>query len=78
VTGERDVGVIAGTRALGFGRVITAFDGDSDGTVTVAETRLSGAADHLLLPVTHTSMVFSPEVARQAATFLKQGRFSRS
>jgi hypothetical protein len=78
VTGERDVGVIAGTRGLGFGRVITAFDGDSDGTVTVAETCLPGVADHLLLPVTHTSMVFSPEVARRTAAFLKHGRFSRS
>lgn len=76
VTGRRDVGVIAGTRALGLGRVIAAFDDDNDGTVTVAETRLPGASDHLLLPVTHTAMVLSPEVARQTATFLKQGRFS--
>lgn len=78
VTAERDVGVIAGTSALGFGRVITTFEGDNDGTVTVAETRLPGATDHLLLPVTHTAMVFSPDVARQTATFLKHGHFSRA
>lgn len=77
VTREREVGIIAGTRALGFGRVITAFDGDNDGTVAVSETRLPGAADHLLLPVAHTLMALSPEVARQTAAFLAHGRFSR-
>jgi pimeloyl-ACP methyl ester carboxylesterase len=76
VTSARDVGVIAGTRALGFGRWITGFDDDSDGTVTVSETRLPGASDHLLLSVSHTAMVLSPAVARHAAMFLKHGRFS--
>lgn len=74
---DREVGVIAGTRALGFGRFIAAFEDENDGTVSVPETRFPGAADHLLLPVSHTSMVLSAEVARQTAAFLKHGRFSR-
>ena len=78
VTSGRQVGVVAGTRALGFGRVITGLDEDSDGTVAVSETRLPGVTGHLLLPVTHTGMVFSPAVARQTATFLKHGHFGRS
>lgn len=78
VTDGRKVGVIAGTRALGFGRWLTAFDDDNDGTVSVSETRLPGATDHLLLPVSHTGMVFSPTVARQTAAFLEQGHFSRA
>jgi len=77
VTSAREVGVIAGTRDWGLGRVITTFDDDSDGTVMVSETRLPGAADHLLLPVTHTAMVLSEAVARQTAVFLQGGRFAR-
>ena len=33
---ERDVGVIAGTSPYGFGRLITTFDGDNDGSVAVS------------------------------------------
>jgi pimeloyl-ACP methyl ester carboxylesterase len=78
VTSGRQVGVIAGTRAVGFGRMVTDLDQESDGTVTVSETRLPGVTEHLLLPVTHTGMVFSPAVARETATFLKHGRFRQS
>ncbi len=72
-----EVGVIAGSGGVGMGRFVTVFDGPNDGTVAVAETRLPGAADTLVLPVTHTGMLFSPEVAGQAAHFLDHGRFAR-
>jgi pimeloyl-ACP methyl ester carboxylesterase len=69
VTGRREVGVIAGTRALGMGRVFTMFDEDSDGTVAVSETRLPGARDHVCMPVTHMGLTMSRAVADQAAAF---------
>lgn len=72
-----DVGVIAGDGGVGMGRVVTRFDGPNDGTIAVAETRLPGAKDALVLPVTHTGMLFSQEVAAQAAHFLAHGRFAR-
>jgi len=75
---RREVGVIAGSSGFGLGRFVAKLDGDNDGTVMVEETRLPGARDHLVLPVTHTGMLFSGEVARQTATFLRQGRFARS
>ncbi len=75
VTSAREVGVIAGTSAFGFGRLIAKFDDASDGTVAVAETRLPGIKDHVLLPVTHTAMVFSAAVAGQTAQFLQHGQF---
>ena len=77
VTAARDVGVVAGSKAIGFGRLIARIEESSDGTVTVAETRLAGIRDHLILPVTHTAMVFSAAVARQTAEFLQHGRFKR-
>jgi pimeloyl-ACP methyl ester carboxylesterase len=75
--GSRDVGVIAGSASLGFGRLVARLPEPNDGTVAVAETLLEGAADHIVLPVSHTGMVLSPEVMRQTAAFLLTGRFSR-
>jgi pimeloyl-ACP methyl ester carboxylesterase len=73
----RDVGSIAGTTSMGVGRLLTSFDGDNDGTVAVAETRLDGAKDHICLPVTHTNMLLSSDVVDQAVAFLKRGEFLR-
>jgi pimeloyl-ACP methyl ester carboxylesterase len=73
----RELGIIAGTVALGFGRLLVEFDGDSDGTVAVAETRLEGAAGFLTLPVTHSGMLLSAQVAREAGSFLEYGSFGR-
>jgi pimeloyl-ACP methyl ester carboxylesterase len=77
VTDHREVGIIAGTRSMGFGRLVTTFDEDCDGTVMVSETRLPGARDHLCLPVTHMGMTMSRAVADQAAAFLRRGEFLR-
>ena len=73
----RDVGVIAGTSPYGFGRLVTTFDGDNDGSVAVAETQLDGAKDHISLPVSHKSMLVSNDVVDQAAAFLRRGEFLR-
>jgi pimeloyl-ACP methyl ester carboxylesterase len=74
---ERDVGVIAGTSPYGFGRLVTTFEGDNDGSVAVAETQLEGAKDHICLPVSHKSMLVSSDVVDQAAAFLKRAEFLR-
>ena len=76
--GEREVGVIAGSLSLSLGRLFARLPEPNDGTVTVAETDLPGATDRLVLPVSHTSMVFSPLVAEQTAHFLVHGRFDHA
>jgi pimeloyl-ACP methyl ester carboxylesterase len=73
---DRDLGIVAGTRKLGLGRLFTTFDGDSDGTVSVSEARLPGATDFITQPVSHMGLLMSAKVARQAGTFLRDGRFS--
>lgn len=75
VPDDREIGVIAGSRSAGLGMLVGGTDGPGDGTVAVAETRVEGLTDHCLLPVTHSSMIFSSEVARQTAFFLENGRF---
>ena len=73
-----ELGVIAGSTGFGVGTLLGGLPGENDGTVTVAETRLTGASDHAILPVTHTWMQFSGLVAEQTCAFLKRGRFERS
>jgi pimeloyl-ACP methyl ester carboxylesterase len=73
----RCIGMIAGTKPVGLGVLVGGLERPHDGTVSVAETRHPGLADHVALPTTHTGMIFSPMVARQAIHFLTEGRFAR-
>jgi pimeloyl-ACP methyl ester carboxylesterase len=73
--GRRELAVIAGTRSVGLGRLLGSHDRPSDGTVFLDETLLEGAVTRLELPVSHTGLPFSKEVARQTSAFFKTGRF---
>ena len=74
---RRDVGVIAGSIPVGVGYIAGPFGEPNDGTVAVSETRLDGAHDHIVMPVSHMGMLLSRRVVDQAAAFLKRGRFLR-
>jgi pimeloyl-ACP methyl ester carboxylesterase len=74
----REIGIIAGRTSLGLGRLFGSFPGPNDGMVAVEETRLEGAAYHIVLPVAHTALLWSREVARQAEHFLRTGKFERA
>lgn len=75
--GQAQVGVVAGDVARGLGRLFARFDGASDGTVGLDETRLPGLTDHCIVHSSHTGLVFSRDAVAQAAAFLRDGRFSR-
>lgn len=74
--GGRELGIVAGSVPWGMGRLFGPLALPHDGTVAVAETQLSGAADHIVLPVTHFSMLWSRAVADQVIAFLRRGRFA--
>jgi len=57
--GPHAVGAIAGRMPLGLGFVVGSLSSPHDGTVSVAETRLPGLADHCVVPATHLGLVFS-------------------
>ncbi len=72
-----EVGVLAGNLPFGLGRLVVRLPRPNDGAVTVAETRLETATDSIVLPVSHTAMIFSGRVARQVCAFLRNGKFVR-
>ena len=75
--GNVPLGSIAGNVPLGMGRTLPGLPRPNDGMVAVAETRLAGMSDHIVLPVSHTGMLFSAAVARQVLYFLQCGRFDK-
>jgi hypothetical protein len=72
----RPLGIIAGSQSIGLGQFVAGFEEECDGTVGVSETRLEGATDHIVLPVSHLGMLVSARVARETGLFLANGRFS--
>lgn len=76
-TGQRELGVIAGSVEIGLGRLVGVHGAPSDGTIFVEETRLPGILEHLVLRVSHTALPWSSTVARQTAAFLSDGNFLR-
>lgn len=70
-----EVGMVAGSLPHGLGALVAHFDGENDGTVAVAETRSPRLADHVVVPSSHSGLIFSAEALRQTLAFLDGGRF---
>ncbi len=75
-THPNPLGIVAGTQPIGLGQLLAHFEEENDGTVAVSETRMPGASDHIVLPVSHMGMLVSARVAHEAGVFLTQGHFS--
>ena len=73
--GWQSLGVIAGVRSLGIGRLLGGLDAVNDGVVNLQETTIDGAQDSLVVESTHMGLLASRRVAGQVCAFLKQGRF---
>jgi hypothetical protein len=72
----REIGAIAGSVSIGLGRVVAhGLPIPNDGSVTVAETEMVAVCDRIVLPVSHSGMLFSRLVARQTGAFLRDGKF---
>jgi triacylglycerol lipase len=71
-----EFGVIAGTGTVNpIGSAL--LPGPSDGTVTVERTKLDGMADFVAVPVSHTFIMWSPDVSEMVTSFLRTGAFRR-
>lgn len=72
------LGVVAGTVALGLGRLFGALPGPNDGVVTVEETTVAGMRERVALPLGHSQLLFSSRVGALVESFLKEGHFAPS
>lgn len=69
-----EVGIIAGELPVNpvFGRVLA---GKNDGAVTVESAKLEGMRDFIVVPYSHTLMLWRSEVVDQVREFLQAGKF---
>ena len=72
-----ELGVIAGSRPWGLGRMLMRLPGTNDGVVRLEETEVAGMRDRIVLPLSHSGMLVSARVAREVAVFLERGAFDR-
>jgi pimeloyl-ACP methyl ester carboxylesterase len=70
------LGVIAGTLPLGLGRLMGALPGANDGVVRVEETTVEGMAQRVVLPLGHSFMLASAQVAGLVERFFATRRFA--
>ena len=74
---RRAVGVIKGTRPIGLGRLFADLPVSNDGVVLLEEACWPGAADEIVLPVSHSGALLSRRVAASVCQFLRFGHFVR-
>lgn len=72
---DYSLGIVAGDWNLPGTPFSRLFDGPHDGKVSVASTMLPEAADHIVLPLPHTMLLYHGEAHRAARHFLIHGRF---
>lgn len=72
----REWGMIAGNSPIGLGWLAGGFREGSDGAVALSETLHPGIKERLVLPFSHTGMLFSRQVADQTHYFLENGVFA--
>lgn len=70
------LGSVAGDAEIGIGWFYKELPHPNDGTVAVEETCCDGMRDHIVLPVSHTSMLYDKDVATQVDAFLRSAKFN--
>lgn len=70
------LGVIAGSKSVNP-LAFLALEGAHDGIVPVERTKIGGMTDHIILPATHSFMMFNRGVMRQVKFFLENGKFQK-
>jgi len=72
---DAPLGIINGTGRLGIVAVLYPAGDDSDGVVRNSETLIDQATDRVMVPRSHSGMIFSSQCADKIANFLNFGRF---
>jgi len=74
---DYELGVVAGNRTLDpFSSAL--IKGPNDGKVSVEKTKVTGLMDHIVIPVTHTFIIYNRQAWDQTLHFLEHGKFNRA
>ena len=74
---QAEIGIIAGNVPL-LSRLLPWKAGpESDGTLSIAETRLPGIEHWIQVRAMHSSIMYDPRVIKEIINFLKEGHFAR-
>jgi pimeloyl-ACP methyl ester carboxylesterase len=74
---DYELGVIAGNRT--WDPISSAMiSGPNDGKVSVESTKVTGFVDHIIIPATHTFIIYNREAWNQTIHFLECGKFNRT
>lgn len=74
---DYELGVIAGNCT--WDPISSAMiKGSNDGKVSVENTKVPGLADHMVIPTTHTFIIYNRVAWNQAICFLQYGKFNRT
>ena len=74
---DYELGVIAGNRS--WDPISSAMiSGPNDGKVSVESTQVSGMTDHIIIPATHTFIIYNRQAWDQILHFLEHGQFNRT
>lgn len=72
-----ELGVIAGNRT--WDPISSAMiQGPDDGKVSVESTKVPGLTDHIIIPATHTFIIYNRVAWNQTVHFLEYGKFNRT
>jgi len=69
------IGLVIGTGGKGLGRLISSLPFPNDGAVSFVEAKIKGVERQVLLPTSHSTMLFSRPVADAAVYFCQNGDF---
>ena len=74
---DRELGMIAGTRGFGLGKLVMLgkLQQPNDGTVRLDSTYSNGFKSRMELPFSHHGMLFAKPVAQAVCKFLQSGSF---
>ena len=73
---DYELGVVAGNSS--WDPISSAMiPGPGDGKVSVESTKVEGMKDHIVIPASHTFIIYKREAFEQTLHFLTTGRFSR-
>ncbi len=70
-----ELGVIAGDLRFGMGMLIPGIPEPNDGTIAVAETRLDGMLDHIVVHASHFGLLISSAAFQHCRHFIERGCF---